>query len=132
MRFGIFPLAEAEGAILVHSLRVAGRLFKKGRLLAKADLDALAAAGIAEVTVAKLEPADVPEDVAATRVATALAGAEIRLSAAFTRRTNLYAQRSGLVVLDPAGIDAVNLIEESVTGARLAPYAVCAPVEKWA
>src|SRR5258705_1275348 len=129
MRFGIFPLAEAEGAVLVHSLRAAGRLFKKGRLLAKADLDALAAAGIAEVTVARLEPGDVPEDVAATRVATALASDEIRLSAAFTGRTNLYAKGSGLVVLDPAGIDAVNLIDESVTVATLAPYAVVAPGE---
>src|SRR5712671_465964 len=95
MRFGIFPLAEAEGAILVHSLRAGGRLFKKGRLLGKAELDALAAAGITEVTAARLEPGDVPEDAAATRVATALASDGIRLSAAFTGRTNLYALKIG-------------------------------------
>src|SRR5258707_316955 len=129
MRFGIFPLAEAEGAILVHSLRAGGRLFKKGRLLGKAELDALAAAGIVAVTAAGLEPGDVPEDVAATRVAAALARDGIRLSAAFTGRTNLYALSSGLVVLNPAGIDAVNLIDESVTVATLAPHAVVAPGE---
>lgn len=129
MRFGIFPLAQAEGAILVHSLRAGGRLFKKGRLLGKAELDALAAAGIAQVTAARLEPGDVPEDVAATRVAAALARDGIRLSAPFTGRTNLYALSSGLVVLNPAGIDAVNLIDESVTVATLAPHAVVAPGE---
>src|ERR1700704_3300547 len=129
MRFGIFPLAEAEGAILVHSLRAGGRLFKKGRLLGKAELDALAVAGIAEVTAARLEAGDVPEDVAATRVATALASDGIRLSAAFTGRTNLYALCRGLAVLNPAGIHAVNLIDESVTVATLAPYAVVAPGE---
>jgi molybdenum cofactor cytidylyltransferase len=72
---------------------------------------------------------DVPEDVAATRVAAALASHGIRLSAAFTGRTNLYALSSGLVVLNPAGIDAVNLIDESVTVATLAPYAMVAPGE---
>jgi len=129
MRFGTFPLGEAEGAILVHSVRAGGRLFKKGRLLAKDDLAGLAAAGIACVTAAWLEPGDVPEDVAATRVAQAFAGDGIRLSAAFTGRTNLYAETSGLVMLDPAGIDAVNLIDESVTVATLAPYAVVVPGE---
>jgi molybdenum cofactor cytidylyltransferase len=129
MKFGIFPLAEAEGAILVHSLRAGGRLFRKGRLLGKAELDALAAAGIVAVTAARLEAGDVPEDAAATRVAAALASDGIRLSAPFTGRTNLYALCSGLAVLNPAGIDAVNLIDESVTVATLAPYAMVAPGE---
>src|SRR5258706_6205107 len=110
MRFGTLPLAEAEGAILVHSLRASGRLFKKGRLLGKAELDALAAAGIAEVTAARLEPGDVPEDIAATRVATALASGGIRLSAAFTGRTKLYALCAGLAVPNPSGIASVNLV----------------------
>jgi molybdenum cofactor cytidylyltransferase len=129
MRFGTFPLGEAEGAILVHSLRAGGRLFKKGRVLAKADLEALAAAGHDQVTAARLEPGDVPEDIAATRVARAFAGEGLRLSAAFTGRTNLYAEKSGVVVLDPAGIDRVNGIDEAVTVATLSPYSVVAPGE---
>ncbi len=129
MRFGTFPLGEAEGAILVHSLRAGGRLFKKGRVLRKPDLDALAASGIATVTGARLEPGDIPEDIAATRVAEAFAGEGTRLSAAFTGRTNLYAEQSGLVVFDPAGVDAVNLIDESVTLATLPPYATVSPGE---
>ena len=97
MRFGTFPLGETEGAILVHSLRAGGRLFKKGRLLTTADIARSRDAGISEVTVARLEAGDVPEDIAATRIAQALRGDGIRLRAAFTGRVNLYAERSGLV-----------------------------------
>src|SRR5215831_14459947 len=129
MLFGTFPLRQAEGAILVHSLRSGGRLFKKGRVLSKTDLDALESAGITSVTAARLETGDVPEDIAATRIAEAFAGPGTRLSAAFTGRTNLYAAQSGLVVFDPAVVDAVNSIDESVTLATLSPYAVVSPGE---
>jgi molybdenum cofactor cytidylyltransferase len=129
MQFGTFPLAEADGAILVHSVRANGRMFKKGRVLTKPDLDALAEAAIGQVTVARLEAGDVPEDLAATRIATAFAGEGIRLGAAFTGRANLYAEASGVLVLDPAGVNAVNRIDESVTVATLAPYAVVGPGE---
>jgi molybdenum cofactor cytidylyltransferase len=129
MRFGTFSLGDAEGAILVHSLRVDGRLFKKGRALTKADLEALRDGGIASVMAARLEPGDVPEDVAATRIAQAFAGPGTRLSAAFTGRTNLYAEQSGIVMIDPTAVDTVNLIDEAVTVATLAPYAVVHPGE---
>src|ERR1700684_4372986 len=129
MRFGTFPLGEAEGAILVHSIRAGGRVFKKGRVLAKTDLAALADAAIEHVTAVRFEPGDVPEDEAATQIGKAFAGPGLRLGAAFTGRANLYAEKSGIVVLDSAGIDAVNGIDESVTVATLAPYAMVAPGE---
>src|ERR1700754_2321902 len=114
MRFGTFPLGDDEGAILVHSLRVGGRLFKKGRILTKPDLDALGADGVTSVMAARLDLGDVPEDAAATRIAEAFAGPGTRLSAAFTGRTNLYAEQAGIVMIDSKGIDAVNLIDEAV------------------
>jgi molybdenum cofactor cytidylyltransferase len=129
MQFGTFPLRQAEGAILVHNLRTGGRLFKKGRVLSKADLEALENSGVASVIAARLDAGDVPEDIAATHVAEAFAGTGTRLSAAFTGRTNLYAAQSGLVVFDPAVVDAVNSIDESVTLATLAPYAIVSPGE---
>ena len=124
MQFGSVPLEEADGAILVHAVRAAGRVFKKGRVLAKADLAALAAAGIDCITVARLEAGDVPEDEAASRIAQALKGENVRVGAAFTGRANLYAQRGGVVVLDAARIAAANTIHESVTIATVSPYAV--------
>jgi molybdenum cofactor cytidylyltransferase len=104
-------------------------LFKKGRVLTKPDLDALAKGGIASIMAARMEPGDVPEDVAATRIAQAFAGAGTRLSAAFTGRTNLYAEQSGIVMIDSKAVDAVNLIDEAVTVATLSPYTVVSPGE---
>jgi molybdenum cofactor cytidylyltransferase len=129
MRFETVLPAEAEGAILVHGLRAGGRLFKKGRVLQRADVAALREANIGSVTIARLEAGDVPEDIAATRVAEAFLGVGIRISAAFTGRVNLYAEHSGLAVLDAERIQRVNLIDESVTVATLAPYAMVWPGE---
>ena len=129
MQFGVFPLAEIEGAILVHSVRAGGRLIKKGRVLTRADIAQLRAACISQVTVARLEGGDVSEDAAATSIAQALVGEGIRLGAAFTGRVNLYAERSGLVLLDAAQIEALNLIDESITVATLSPFAVVASGE---
>ena len=129
MRFGTIPLGEAEGAIIVHSLRVDGLLFKKGRKLSRADIERLIVSGVERVPAARLEANDVPEDLAATRIGRALTGTGLRLGAAFTGRANLYAEKSGLVVLDPASVDRINLIDESLTLATLAPYAMVTPGE---
>ena len=129
MRFGSFPLGETEGAILAHSLRAGGRLIKKGRVLTQADIAQLREAGVSEVTVARLEAGDVPEDIAATRIAQALCGESLRLGAAFTGRVNLYAEKAGVVLLDGARVDAINLIDEAITVATLAPFAPVAPGE---
>jgi molybdenum cofactor cytidylyltransferase len=129
MRFGSFPVDEAEGAILAHSLRASGRRLKKGRVLTAADLVQLRDAGITEVTAARLDAEDVPEDIAATRVAQALRGEGVRIGAAFTGRVNLYAEKAGVVVLDGRHVDALNLIDESITVATLAPFGAVAPGE---
>ncbi len=74
MRFGEVPVAEAEGAILAHSLRLGTAALKKGRVLSHADVDAIAGAGLATITVARLEAGDVGEDEAAARIAAAAVG----------------------------------------------------------
>ncbi len=131
MRFGPLPLAEAEGAILAHSLAPGGRKIKKGRALTAEDVAALAAAGVETVVAARLEPCDAPEDQAAATVAAALAGdAEARgltLSAPFTGRANLFAAEAGVLRVDAAAIHAANALDEAVTVATLADYARVAP-----
>ena len=52
MRFGPVPPDDAVGAILVHSVRLKGAAFKKGRILSTDDVAALKAAGIEHVTAA--------------------------------------------------------------------------------
>jgi len=120
--FAELPLTEAEGAILAHGFRLGKLSFKKGRVLSAADVAALAAAGRAAVVAARFEPGDVPEDAAASQVAAAARGANVRLAEAFTGRCNLFAETAGLLVLDRERVDAMNLIDEALTVATLAPY----------
>ena len=123
MIFAEIPVADAEGAILAHSLRVAGRMMKKGRLLSAADVADLRQAHIPLVTAARLEDGDVPEDEAAARIARTLGGENVRVGAPFTGRANLYAEADGLVVFEPAMIDTANRVHESLTIATLMPFA---------
>ena len=127
MFFGPLSLSEAEGAILAHSLRLDGIAFKKGRRLSADDVDALRKAGIAEAIAAKLSDSDIGEDAAATRIATAVAGGAVQVAAAFTGRVNLFAESHGLLRLDPARVDAINAIDESVTIATLPDFASVEP-----
>ena len=127
MIFGRIRIADAEGAILGHGVKFAEQSFRKGRMLSRADLSALEAAGVADIIVARLDPNDVPEDRAATRAASPLIGAGVARGEAFTGRVNLFAEAHGLLVLDRAGIDALNRIDQSVTVATLDPFAPVTP-----
>ena len=127
MKFGEVPVAEAEGAILAHSLRLGTVALKKARVLSRADLDLIAAAGLSRIVVARLEPNDVGEDEAARRVAEAAAGAEVEPAAPFTGRANLLAKTRGLLVFHRERLDRLNLVDEAVTFGTLPPFAVVEP-----
>jgi molybdenum cofactor cytidylyltransferase len=122
MKFGEVAVGEASGAILAHSLRGDGFNFKKGRCLTADDVETLAAAGINAVVAARLEAGDIGEDQAAAKVAAAITGDNIAAGAAFTGRVNLVAETDGLVCFDRAALEAVNLIDEAVTVATVAPF----------
>ena len=122
MQFGQVSVSDAMGAILAHSLRTSTGVFKKGRLLSVADVEVLAASGYREIAVAELDADDIAEDIAAGRVAAALAGSHVRIGAAFTGRANLYAEAHGIVHLDAKRVEAVNAIDEALTLATLPPY----------
>lgn len=126
MIFETIPLAEAEASILAHTLRLPGLDFLKGRKLSQADLVKLEIAGIDRITVAKLELLDVLEDEAANRAAMRLVGFGLSAHTAHTGRVNICATISGLVVLDPQGVNALNLIDEAIT---IATVGLHEPVE---
>src|SRR5262249_1477673 len=86
MKFGEGPGAEAEGAIVAHSLKLGTTALKKARVLSRADLDVIADAGLARIVVARLEPSDIGEDEAARRVAAAAAGDQVESAVPFTGR----------------------------------------------
>lgn len=121
MIFGEFPLAECEGLLLAHSLRLPDGAMKKGRRLTSADLQALAAAGHASVYGARLAADDLAEDAAAAAVAALLPGAGIVARRAYTGRCNLHATQRGLVTIDAGIIERINRVDEAVTVATLPP-----------
>ncbi len=121
MKFGAYPVSQAEGGILAHTHRLEGRVLKKGRTLSSADIDALDAAGYAEVVIARLEPEDMGEDQAAAAIAGALVGSQVRGAEAKTGRVNLYAMTKGLLVIEREDVDALNSAHEAITLATLEP-----------
>jgi molybdenum cofactor cytidylyltransferase len=123
MKFGAVPPAEAKGGIVVHSVRKAGLVLRKGAVVGDAEIAALNAAGVGAITVARLEPGDVAEDEAAAELAAAVAGAGVRVDRAFTGRANLFAESGGIVVVDTASVDRLNEADPDITLATLAAFA---------
>ncbi len=121
MKFGPVAIDDAEGAIVAHAVRRPGLTMKKGDIVGAAEIAALHAAGVAEVTVARLEPGDIGEDEAATMLAKAIAGANLRIEPPFTGRCNLFATKGGVFVANAAAIDGINALDEAITVATLPP-----------
>jgi len=119
MTFGTVAVLDAVGAVLAHTLRAGGRVLKKGRVLSSGDVAALADSGHTTIVCARLDPGDLAEDAAATRIATALAGDHTRIEPTHTGRTNVHAVSGGVVVVDGAAITAGNAIDEAITVATV-------------
>jgi molybdenum cofactor cytidylyltransferase len=122
MKFGPVTPAEALGATAVHTIRQGTLVLKKGTVIGPAEVAALQAAGIAQITVARLEPGDVPEDEAAAEIAAAVAGEGVRVDPAFTGRANLFAKTAGVLVVEREAIDALNRVDEAITLATLPAF----------
>jgi molybdenum cofactor cytidylyltransferase len=127
LKFGDTPLDDAEGAILVHTLRRGKLVLKKGRIVTAADIAALRAAGVTSIVAARLEPTDVGEDTAARRIAEACAGDGVAVGDGYTGRCNLTATAAGIVVLEPARVDALNEVHEAATLATALPWDAVEP-----
>jgi molybdenum cofactor cytidylyltransferase len=127
MIFAVEPIESAVGALLAHGVKGAGFALSKGRKLTSEDVALLARAGRRTVVVARLEPAEVPEDEAAATVAASLAGAGVSVAPAATGRVNLHAETMGLAVIDPVRVNQINAIDEAITIATLPEFAVVQP-----
>lgn len=121
MKFGPVPVAQVEGAVLAHSVPLAKGRLRKGRVLSREDVAALAAAGHDEVTVATLDAGDVGEDAAAEALAAAVQGTGVSVTKPFTGRVNLLAEGPGVAVLDVAALEAVNAVHPMITIATVPP-----------
>jgi|TARA_R110002073_G_scaffold107601_5_gene242335 molybdenum cofactor cytidylyltransferase len=124
MRFGSFPVTEAEGMVLAHSVRTGAKIFKKGRVLSGEDIEALSYAGVSTVYAAHLGIEDTQEDEAAATIAAALTGPNTRADTAFTGRANLYATAPGILRLNESTINEINALDEAITVATLPNFEV--------
>lgn len=124
MIFGERPLEGAEGAILAHSVKHEGGMFKKGRTLTADDIAVLKASGVSTVFAASLSPDDVPEDEAAAAVARLVGADGTKAQAPFTGRANLHATTHGLAIVDQQRVRALNRLHESLTLATVPPFAI--------
>jgi molybdenum cofactor cytidylyltransferase len=123
MKFGEFPVADAEGLMLAHAVKLPERTLHKGHRVSPADIAALTSAGIASVTAARIEDGDLSEDEAAQQLSVAMAPDHLRFSEAATGRVNVYAAADGLFVADRDVVDRVNRIDPAITLACLADHA---------
>ncbi|HET9993657.1 MAG TPA: NTP transferase domain-containing protein [Kofleriaceae bacterium] len=121
MKFGAIDPRDALGAINVHTLRAGTRVIKKGRVLGADDIAALVVADTATVVCAQIEPGELGEDVAAAWLARAVAGAHVAIDEAHTGRANLRAAAAGVLVIDRDAIARINVVDEALTVATIAP-----------
>ena len=124
MYFGEMPVREAEGAILAHSVKFDGGMFKKGRKLTAEDIAALIQSGVSSIFGARLSGDDVPEDEAAAAVARVIGAEGTVAQAPFTGRANLHAGVHGLAIVDTERVRVLNRLHESLTLATVQPFAV--------
>ena len=122
MKFVPVPVGAALGMIAAHTITAGGATLRKGRTIRSETVAGLEAEGIRDLVAVALEAGDVGEDEAAGTLARHLAGVGLRSEAPFTGRCNLFANEAGVLVIDRAGIDAVNGVDEAITAATLLPF----------
>ena len=122
MKFGPASPADAVGGVTVHTLRQGSLVLKKGTTIGPAEVEALKTAGVKEVVVVRLEDGDISEDLAAGDIARAIAGDGVDVERAFTGRSNLFATRAGVLVVDRAAVDNINRVDEAITFATLPAF----------
>ncbi len=129
MKFGPATPADAVGGVTVHTLRQGSLVLKKGTTIGPAEVEALNKAGVKDVVVVRLEDGDVSEDIAAGGIAQAIAGDGVDVERAFTGRSNLFAARAGVLVVDRAAVDDINRVDEAITFATLPAFKAVVPGE---
>ncbi|WP_320198727.1 hypothetical protein RMR16_018220 [Agrobacterium sp. rho-13.3] len=122
MKFGQFSIAEADGLVLAHTLKLPERQFCKGHILQAADLLQIKAAGLSDVTGVRMEDDDAGEDEAAWMLSQSIPAEHLRFSDAKTGRVNVYATVKGVFAVEKAVVDQFNAIDQAITFACVADH----------
>ena len=127
MKFGRLPVTEAEGGILAHSVKYRDINLKKGAVISAQHIRSLSRAGCESVVVARLEATDLDENETARRIAGLVAGDNLRARRPGNGRSDILADRTGLLVYDIDRLHSVNSTDESITLAVLPLHSVVEP-----
>ena len=113
MRLVIVPIDEAAGGILVHNVAdgQGHKALPKGHQIGVEDIAKLRALGREQVYVAQLEPGEVRENEAVTRIARAAAGKQVSLTQANSGRVNVAAAARGIFKINAAALARLNSID---------------------
>lgn len=122
MIFAEVAVGDAAGALLAHGRLVGETRWAKGRVLTRGDLDAARAAGLATLTVARLDADDVAEADAAAAIGAALAGNGVVALPPAHGRVNLASAAAGILLVERTAVDALNAVDEGITLGTLAPF----------
>ncbi|HEY7065580.1 MAG TPA: hypothetical protein VII06_29165 [Chloroflexota bacterium] len=107
-------LSEAQGKILCHDVRGAGRrggVLFKGSALSADDVRRLGDLPAQEVHLVSVEPGDVPEDEAARRIAQAVSGPGIERKGPHQSRFGLTAAHRGVLRVKPSALWEIDCVE---------------------
>ncbi len=144
MKFERRQLAETKGSILAHNIsdREGKRVLRKGTEIGDDELEALKGLGREFIYVAELEQGDVSEAEAARKTAELIRGDHIRLVGAVTGRTNMLAEKPGVLRIDIDRLTALNRLpgvtlatlrdrsvvpeRQMVASIKIIPYAITA------
>jgi molybdenum cofactor cytidylyltransferase len=124
MIYGKFPIGQAAGLLLTHTVHLDSQTFSKGCCLSVKDVAVLRANGISEVNGAQLEANDVEGKFAAIQIAEALIGAHITIRHSCYGCYNLRAETAGVLVIARDDVDRINLCSSQVAVATLPPWSV--------
>jgi len=108
-----FSDTDVIGHLLAHDIAIDGRTrLRKGHTITTGDVETLRASESGKLHVLAIEPGDLPEEEAARRLATAVAGAGMRITGPTEGRFNLVAAARGLLRFDTAALQALNELDD--------------------
>lgn len=108
---------DAVGTVLMHDMtqiipgQIKGPRFRKGQIIKEEDIPVLLSMGKQHIYVWDQTPGSVHENEAAERLAKAIAGPGLRLSAPAEGKVDLIADRDGLLYVDEEKLYALDSLE---------------------
>ncbi|MDD4766333.1 MAG: molybdopterin-binding protein [Desulfotomaculaceae bacterium] len=120
MKLQTIRVEEAVGKILSHDItkvvkgETKGASFKKGHIIKIEDIPELLKLGKENIYILELEQTDIHEDVAGTRLGTAVSGEGTTWSGPKESRVNIYAQFDGLHKVNIPALEEINELPEVI------------------